>query len=212
MQPKPNIGIIGAGRLGTALARRFSKSGYSVTIVNSKAPESLSLILKVLLPDVIAKPIPELVNTSDVIVLAIPLHEYVSLDPALFEGKVVIDAMNYWPPTEGVIDAFSGDLSSSEVIQSYFADAHVVKSLNHIAYNELEQHTLPIGSKDRRAIIFAGDDAGAKQTVSDLIDTIGFDPIDAGGLREGMKFQPDTSLFNTRYNAAEAVDLLTKHT
>jgi 8-hydroxy-5-deazaflavin:NADPH oxidoreductase len=208
MESKPRIGILGAGRLGTALARRFSLSGYKVTIANSKEPQSLSLILSMLLPGVHADTIPELAKQSDVIILALPSHKYAALDPKLFADKIIIDAMNYWPPTEGVIEAFSGDLSSSEVIQLYFDRSRVVKSLNHIAYYELEQDALPMGTAHRRVVILAGDDGDARKLVGELVEAIGFDAVDVGGLRNGRKFQPDTQLFDTRYTKPEAIKLL----
>ena len=198
----PTIGIIGAGRLGTAIARQSLRAGYKVRIANSRGPESLGLMLSVLLPGAVASTADEAVMNSDVIVLAIPLNQYVSLKPELFDDKIVIDAMNYWPPTEGDIPEFMDEaVTSSEYIQRYLKGARVVKTLNHTAYNELEQHSLPVGSADRRAIALVGDDAAAKQIVEKIISDIGFDPVDLGQLSHGHKFQPDTPLFNARYTA-----------
>ncbi|MDB5160533.1 MAG: coenzyme F420-dependent oxidoreductase [Candidatus Saccharibacteria bacterium] len=200
--PKSKLGIIGSGRLGTAIARQSSKAGYEVRIANSRGPESLGLMLSVLLPGVIAGTVGGVIEQSDIIVLAIPLNQYKTLKPELFAAKVVIDAMNYWPPTEGAIKEFMNEeVTSSEYIQHYLKGAHVVKTLNHIAYNELEEHNLPAGDPKRRAMVLAGDDKEAKTVVSELIDAIGFDPVDLGELKNGKKFQPDTSLFNARYVA-----------
>ena len=199
---KPNIGIIGSGRLGTAIARQSSRAGYIVRIANSRGPESLALMLSVLLPGVIARTVEDVIAESDVIVLAIPLNQYKTLAPELFVGKIVIDAMNYWPPTEGAIEEFMNkDVTSSEYIQKYLAGARLVKTLNHIAYNELDEHTLPAGDPKRRAMVLVGDDKDAKKAVAALINDIGFDPVDLGELRSGRKFQPDTPLFNARYVA-----------
>ncbi len=200
--PKPKIGVIGSGRLGTAIARQGSKAGYEVRIANSRGPESLGLMLSVLLPGVVAGTVDEVIGQSDVIVLAIPLNQYKTLKPELFAEKIVIDAMNYWPPTEGAIEEFMNEnVTSSEYIQQYLKNARVVKTLNHIAYNELEQHHLSAGDPKRRAMVLAGDDRTAKTVVSELIDAIGFDPVDLGELKNGRKFQPDTKLFNARYLA-----------
>jgi len=204
MQNKPKIGVIGSGRLGTALARQLLKAGYEVRIANSRGPESLELLLSVLLPGAIATIVDEAVIKSDIIILAIPSHQYTSLQQDAFQGKIVVDAMNYWSPTEGVIPEFADAKGgTSEFIQSYLPAAKVVKSLNHVAYNELEEHILPKGDPKRRAIALAGDDVDAKQQVSDLIDAIGFDAVDLGALSAGKKFQPDTPLFNARYTANE---------
>jgi len=207
IKAKSRIGIIGAGRLGTAVARQALKAGYEVRIANSRGPESLRLQLSVLLPGAIGASVEDAIVSSDIILLAIPLNAYTNLPKDLFSGKIVIDAMNYWPPTEGILQEFEGG-SSSEYIQQYLADARVVKSLNHVAYNELEQHSLPSSAPDRRAVLVAGNDEDAKRQVSQFVDAIGFEPVDLGLIATGKKFQPDTKLFNLRYNKQELKKLL----
>jgi predicted dinucleotide-binding enzyme len=199
MTPKPTIGVIGAGRLGTAVARQALAVGYSVRIINSRGPDSLRLMTSVLLPKVQVASLEAVVAASDVIILAIPLNQYRTLPPALFVDKIVIDAMNYWPPTEGDIPEFMNEqVTSSEYIQQYLRGARVVKTLNHVAYNEIEEHALPARSPARRAIAIAGDDADAKEQAGQFIDALGFDVVDMGSLAQGEKFQPDTRLFNAR--------------
>jgi len=202
---KPRIGIIGAGRLGTVIARQALAAGYHVTIANSKKdPTSLRFILSVLLPEAEPASVQAVVEQSDIVVLAIPLNKYRQLQPDLFAHKLVIDAMNYWPLTEGHIAEFEDDYSSSsEYIQGYLPRATVVKSLNHVAYNEIEEHSLPEGDPDRRAILVAGDDADAKRQVREFINDLGFDSVDLGELKEGKTFQPGTKLFNTRFSAQD---------
>jgi predicted dinucleotide-binding enzyme len=202
---KPRIGIIGAGRLGTVLARQALAAGYHVTIANSKKdPTSLRFILSVLLPDAEPATVQKVVEQSDIVILAIPLDKYNQLPADLFAQKLVIDAMNYWPLTEGYIAEFEDESSSSsEYIQGYLPQATVMKSLNHVAYNEIEEHSLPKGDPDRRAILVAGDDIDAKRQVRDFIDDLGFDSVDLGELKEGKKFQPGTKLFNTRFRAQD---------
>ncbi|HEU4830782.1 MAG TPA: NAD(P)-binding domain-containing protein [Candidatus Saccharimonadales bacterium] len=209
--PKLVIGIIGAGRLGTALAKQAISAGYSVMIANSRGPASLSLMLRVLAPEAIAGDAEAVVKNSDIVILAMPLGNYKALNPELFKGKIVIDAMNYWSPTEGYIEEFADEnSSSSEYIQSYLKDSYVVKTLNHVAYNELSEHSLPPDSPDRRAVVMAGDDKNAKTTVAAFINELGFDVVDLGSLAEGKKSQPDTALFNARYTAKQAHDLAQK--
>lgn len=204
MVSKLAIGIIGAGRLGTAIARQSLAAGHTVRIANSRGPESLKLMLSVLLPNAVAAEIDVVVKESDIIVLAIPLNQYTTLSPQFFTGKVVIDAMNYWPPTEGNIPEFMDvNVSSSEYIQRYLKGAYVTKTLNHVAYNELEEHSLPSSDPKRRAVAVAGDEAGVKKQVAQFIDSLGFDVVDLGSLKEGYKFQPDTRLFNTRLSKEE---------
>ena len=116
--------------------------------------------------------------------------------------------MNYWPPTEGRIEAFDTDISSSEVLQRYFDKSTLVKSMNHIAYAELERHAFPTDSDDRRVIFLAGDSGNARKLVGELIDAIGFSVVDVGDLRYGARFQPGTPLFNAHLTKAEALKLL----
>lgn len=193
------IGIIGAGRLGTSLARLSLNNGHEVAIANSRGPESLELSTKILIPG--AKPalIEDVVLDSELIILALPFHQAIQLDKALLDGKLVIDATNYWAPVEGTIDVLdSSGLSSSEYIQQYFDTARVVKSLNHIAYNELEEHT-----GTGRVVLVASDDDDAKQRVVQFVESLGFDASNGGTLAEGLHFQPDTQLFNTRFTRDE---------
>ncbi len=202
-QMTPLLGIIGAGRLGTAVARQALRAGYSVQLANSRGPASLALPLSVLLPGAKAAELTELARTSDLIVLALPLHAYRSMSPELLAGKVVIDAMNYWSPTEGRIEEFVGSHSSSEYLQTYFSKSRLVKTLNHIAYHELEEDALPADAVNRRGLALAGDDLSAKQLVSQLINELGFEAVDLGPLARGVLFEPDTPLFNTRLSAAQ---------
>ena len=200
----PTIGVIGSGRLGTALTRLLLGAGYEVRIANSRGPESLELLLSVLLPGAIATTVDEALLKSDVIILALPAGNYRMLAADLFTGKIVIDAMNYWAPTEGVIDEFvSVNPFLLAVFQDYFKSAKAVKSLNHIAYNELEEHSRTTGDTTRRAVLMTGDDIPAKQVVGKIIDDIGFDAVDFGSLADGVTYQPDTSLFNTQVSMSD---------
>lgn len=210
MTTNPTIGIIGAGRLGTAIARQALDAGYVVRITNSRGPDTLKLMLNVLLSGAQAATLEAVVKDSDIIVLAIPLNQYKTLVPQLFAGKIVIDAMNYWPPTEGAIPEFMDEnITSSEYIQQYLKDAYVVKTLNHVAYNEIEEHSLPSAHPKRRAIAIAGNHADAKKQVEQFINSLGFDPIDLGDLSSGSKFQPDTKLFNARLMKTEIEQIAT---
>ncbi len=200
----PKIGIIGAGRLGTALARVSARSGYDVALINSRGPESLKLQLQIILPGVKAMDIHELVKWADIIILAVPLRQYRTLPLDEISGKILVDAMNYWSPVDGQVaefDAYAG--SSSELVAQTIPGARVVKTLNSIAYNELEEHALTSGDKKRRAVAVAGDDNDAKVTIGTFIDSIGFDSVDVGSLKKGVLFQPDTTLFNARLGAHE---------
>lgn len=170
------------------------RAGYEAAIANSGDLNNLTLQLSIMAPEATPAIAEDVVRGSDVIILAIPLHQYKTLKPEWFAGKIVIDAMNYWPPAEGHIAEFDGEASSSEVIAAYLPDATVVKALNHIAYGELEAD-----ASTGRAMVLAGDDNAAKKVVEQLIVDIGYDPIDLGNIQGGTRQQPDTPLFDTRY-------------
>ena len=201
-----NIGIIGAGRLGTALARAFSKTDNSVAIINSRGPESLKLQLGILLPGVEAKDIHELIQWADILILAVPLREFHSLPLAEISGKIVIDAMNYWSPIDGKITAFDEyAVSSSTVVARALPDSYVIKTLNSVAYGEIDERTLADTGEYTRAIAIAGDSEESKKIVSKIIMSIGFDPVDLGGIENGAMFQPDTKLFNVRLTKKQLI-------
>src|SRR6185437_15352354 len=122
------------------------------------------------------------VADADIVVLAIPLHRWTDVDPARLAGKVVIDAMNYWPASDGVLTAFENDATgSSEIVAGRLVGSAVVKALNHIGYHELEDRARPSGAPDRRASGLAGDDPAAVAAVAELTDRIGYDPVRLGG-------------------------------
>jgi predicted dinucleotide-binding enzyme len=152
------------------------------------------------------------VASADLVVVAVPLHKYRSVDPELLRGKVVIDAMNYWAPIDGTQDDFEAtDLTSSETIAEHLSGARLVKSLNHIGYHELEEHRLPAGDPNRRALALASDDDDAAALVSELIDRLGYDPVMAGPLVAGAAFQPGTAIFGGAHTAPELIDELARH-
>ena len=133
----PTIGILGAGRVGTALARTTIKAGYRVRIATAKPAAENALLVNIVTPGAEAVEAHE-AAASDLVVLAIPLHKYRTLNPHELAGRIVIDAMNYWAPIDGVFDDFESDpRTTSEVVEGFLLNARVVKSLNHIGYHEL---------------------------------------------------------------------------
>jgi predicted dinucleotide-binding enzyme len=203
------IGIIGAGRLGTALARALLKAGYKVSIINSRDKSSLALQVQILLPGVIAQNITELIEWSNVIILAVPLPRFKQLPLTAMSGRIIIDAMNYWAAVDGKLpefDEYAG--SSSELVARFIPNANVVKTLNSVAYGEIEEHGLPEGSEKRRGIPLAGNSDKAKQVAAEIVSAIGFDPVDIGDLKQGTQFQPDSKLFNQRYTKSQIIHII----
>jgi len=190
------IAVLGAGHVGPVIARIALDAGFEVAIATSGSPENLELITQVVMPGVEARWAAEAVRTADMVVLSIPLHRFPALDPALLAGKLVVDAMNYWAPADGVVPLFQDQrLSSSEVVQRRLTQSTVIKSLNQIAYLDLEDGRRPAGSLDRHAIGVAGDDSKAANVVGEVIDRIGYDPVLLDSLRTGRVLQPGGPVF-----------------
>jgi hypothetical protein len=199
----PTIGILGAGRVGTALARQALKAGYRVRIATAKPAAENALLVNIVTQGAEAVEAHE-AAASDLVVLATPLHKYRTLNPADLAGRVVIDAMNYWAPVDGVHDDFEADArTSSEVVAQFLPGSRIVKSLNHIGYHELEEDDRPAGDPQRRALAVAGDDPAATELVRGFINRLGYDAVDAGPLAAGRAFQPATAIFTGSYAAAE---------
>jgi predicted dinucleotide-binding enzyme len=202
------IGVLGAGRVGTAVARQALKAGYDVRIATSKPADEIALLVQIITPGAVAVPAAAAAG-SDIVVLAVPLHKYRTLNPELLAGRTVIDAMNYWAPVDGEIGDFvDDDRTSSEIIQDYLSGSDVVKTLNHIGYHDLEEDSSEPGSDGRRALALAADNNDAKTLVSGFIDRLGYDPVDAGPLTAGRGFQPGTEIFNGSHTADQLRSLL----
>ena len=198
------LGIVGAGKFGTTLARAAVAAGYDVSISGSGPADNIALTIDVLAPGAHAATTDEVVTRADVIILAVPTHRFRDLRPDLFAGKVLIDATNYWPPVDGDDPELAGaPEGTSTIVQQHFRAARVVKSLNQLGYHQLEENQRPHDAPDRIAIGAAGDDQLAVRTVMRLLDHLGFDPVDAGPLKNGVALEQDGSPIATTYSAEE---------
>lgn len=180
------IGIIGAGRIGGALAERLVGAGHEVAVSNSRGPETLASLVEGLGERGRAATVADAARFGDVVVVAIPMGRYRELPSDAVAGKVVIDANNYYPGRDGHLEELDSDrTTSSELLQAHLPGARVVKAFNAIQWMRLRDDGRPAGDPERLGIPVSGDDAEAKRTVTELIDQIGFDPVDAGTLAEG---------------------------
>jgi 8-hydroxy-5-deazaflavin:NADPH oxidoreductase len=204
-----SLGIVGAGKFGTTLARAAIGVGYDVAISGSGPAGDIALTVDVLAPGARATTTDEVVRHADVIVLAVPTHRFRELPRDLFAGKILIDAMNYWEPVDGddpeLTDARAG---TSAIVQERFPSARVVKSLNQLGYHQFEENRRPKDASDRIAIGAAGDDRLAVRKVMRLLDRLGFDPVDAGPLRNGVLLEPDGSPIATTFDADQLSKLV----
>jgi predicted dinucleotide-binding enzyme len=198
------IGFIGAGHIGSQLARLATKSGYDVVVSNSRGPETLSKLVEELGPRARAGTPSDAARAGEIVVVTIPLKSYRDVPAAPLAGKIVIDTNNYYPQRDGHIRELDDEsTTTAELLQAHLPGAKVVKAFNHIYAAELTTHGQPAGTKGRRALVVAGDDASAKATVTRLIDQFGFDTVDAGPLREGWRIQRDTPGYGPRRTAEE---------
>ena len=207
------LGIVGAGKSGTTLARAAIAAGYDVAISGSGPADDIALTVDVLAAGAHAATTDEVVRHADIIVLAVPTHRFRELPPDLFAGKILIDAMNYWQPVDGDDpELTTAPGGTSTIVQERFPSARVVKSLNQLGYHQLEETQRPTGEPDRIAIGAAGDDRLAVRKVMRLLDRLGFDPVDAGPLKNGSALEPDGSPIAATYSADQLSQLVSLRT
>ncbi|HZP49436.1 MAG TPA: NADPH-dependent F420 reductase [Vicinamibacterales bacterium] len=198
------IGFIGAGHIGSQLARLAVAHGYDVVVSNSRGPDTLAPLVAELGPHARAATAAEAAAAGDIVVVTIPLKAIGTVPVAPLRGKIVIDTNNYYPQRDGRIAELDNEsTTTAELLQRHLPESKVVKAFNHIYAAELTTHGQPKGTPNRRALVIAGDDAAAKQTVADVIDRFGFDVVDAGPLAEGWRIQRDTPGYGPRRTAEE---------
>ncbi len=198
------IGLIGAGHIGSQVARLAVRNGYDVVLSNSRGPETLAPLVAELGKHACAGTPAEAAKAGDIVVVTVPLKAYRSVPVEPLAGKVVIDTNNYYPQRDGHIPELDQEkTTTSELLQAHLPGSRVVKAFNHIHAADLTKDNQPPGTKNRRALVIAGDDPEAKKTVAHLIDQFGFDVVDAGPLREGWRIQRDTPGYGPRRTAEE---------
>src|SRR3954467_6012906 len=198
------IGIIGAGHIGSQVARLAVGHGYDVVISNSRGPETLSDLVRELGPRARAATVVEAAKAGDIVVVTIPLKHYRTVPVEPLAGKTVIDTNNYYPQRDGHIPELDNETTTtSELLQAHLPKSKVVKAFNHIYAAQLTTDGQPAGSRNRRALVIAGDDPQAKDVVTQLLDQFGFDTVDAGPLKESWRIQPGTPGYGPQHNAEE---------
>lgn len=207
------IGILGSGHIGATAARLFARAGHEVALSNSRGPASLADLVEEIdreAPGRVRATTPqEAAVFGDAVLLAVPWRKPEAWPaPAAVRGKIVIDAMNPYTATGGILDL--GASTSSEEVAKRLAGARLVKAFNTIYWEHLAAQGRPdLPLARRRAIFLAGDDVEAKRVVSRLIEEIGFAPVDTGALREGGRSQePGTPVYNRDLTQEEAVGVL----
>jgi predicted dinucleotide-binding enzyme len=198
------IGLIGAGHIGSQIARLAVANSYNVVISNSRGPETLSALVAELGPKARAATVVDAAKAGDIVVVTVPLKNYRSVPVEPLRGKIVIDTNNYYPQRDGRIPELDNEsTTTAELLQAHLPTSKVVKAFNHIYAAALTTDGQPAGTKNRRALVIAGNDHEAKATVTGLLDQFGFDTVDAGPLKEGWRIQRDTLGYGPRRTAAE---------
>ena len=198
------IGIIGAGHVGSQIARLAVANGYDVVIANSRGPETLSALIAELGPRARPATAVDAAKAGDMVVVSVPLKNYRAVPVAPLAGKIVIDTGNYYPQRDGHIPELDNEsATTSELLQAHLPTSKVVKAFNHIYAAAITTDGQPAGTKNRRALVVAGDDQEAKTIVSHLLEQFGFDTVDAGPLKEGWRIQRDTPGYGPRRTAEE---------
>lgn len=205
-----NISIIGAGHIGGTLARLLLKAGYEVAIANSRGPDSLSEIAKELGSKLHPVKVEDALTFSNIIIFSIPWRSIDSLPVYSASGKIIVDTTNPYK-SDGSYYDLGNDISSTKVIQ-HFPGAVVLKAFNTIWFMHLsEKGNVNLTVSNRRVIPVAGDDKKAKETLSKIIEEIGFGPLDTGSLKDGSRFQGIQGvLYNKDITVKEAASLIRK--
>ncbi|PZF09986.1 NADP oxidoreductase [Curtobacterium sp. MCPF17_011] len=207
------VGIIGAGKSGTAIARLALSAGYRVQIASSGTVEDTELMMQFVAPGVVTTDVEHVADGTDFVVIAVPLRRFRDLDPERFASRTVVDVMNYWPPIDGVLAEFEDtDRPSSVIVQNALPTTTVVKTFNHLGYHQMEDLATPSGTAGRIALAVAGNDERAVATVMRFVDGVGFDPVDAGPLEDSALLQPETPVFGAALDRATLTALLASRT
>ena len=198
------IGLIGAGHIGSQVARLAVAHGHHVVLSNSRGPETLAALVADLGPNARAATAVDAAKAGDIVVVTVPLKNYRDVPVEPLKGKIVIDTNNYYPQRDGHIPELDDEsTTTSELLQAHLPKSKVVKGFNHIYAAQLTTDGRPAGTDGRRALVIAGDDLDAKATVTGLLDEFGFDTVDAGALKEGWRIQRDTPGYGPRRTAEE---------
>jgi 8-hydroxy-5-deazaflavin:NADPH oxidoreductase len=205
------IGLIGSGLIGSTLARLATAAGYEVVLSNSRGPETLFDLVKEIGPKARAATAAEAAAAGDLVVVTMPFKNYLQVPVDPLTGKIVIDTNNYYFERDGhYSDVDGGSVTASELLQRHLPRSTVVKAFNSIQWEQLGSEGQPGGTPDRRALPIAGDGAGAKRQVTELINEFGFDVVDAGPLAEGWRFDRDMPAYGPRLNAQQLREALAR--
>jgi predicted dinucleotide-binding enzyme len=205
------IGIIGAGHIGSQVARKAVEHGYDVVLSNSRGPETLAALVAELGPRARATTPAEAAAAADFAVVTVPFRTLGTIPVEPLAGKIVIDTINYYWERDGHVPALdTGEATSSGLVQEHLATSKVAKGFNHIRYSEITTDGTPAGTPNRRALATASDYPEASELVTKLYDEFGFDTVNIGPLSESWRAERDRPAYVARQTAAELSENLAK--
>ena len=200
------IGIIGAGYIGSQVARAAIASGYDVVISNSRGPETLTELVEELGPKARAATSTEAGEAGDFVVVSVPLKAYADVPVAPLARKIVIDTNNYYFERDGhIAELDNGTATVSGLLQEHLPTSRVAKGFNHIKWGDITTDGTPAGTPNRRALATSSDNDDAAALVTSLFDEFGFDTVNAGPLSESWRFERDQPAYVVRQNRDELV-------
>ena len=205
------IGIIGAGHIGSQVARAAITAGYDIVISNSRGPETLADLVAELGPNARAATADEAAAAGDFALVAVPLKNYEQVPVEPLAGKIVIDANNYYFERDGHIPALDRGLdTTSGMLQRHLVDSKVAKGFNHIMAADITTDGQPTGAPDRRALATASDFEEAAELVQRFYDELGFDTVNVGPLADSWRVERDQPAYVTRQSRQQLVENLAK--
>jgi predicted dinucleotide-binding enzyme len=198
------FGIIGAGNIGSQVARLAIAQGYDVVIANSRGPETLADLVAELGPRARAATAKEAAEAADVAVVSVPLRAYGDIPVEPLAGKVVLDTNNYYWERDGHIEALDrGEATVSGLLQEHLPTSKVAKAFNHITAATITTDGSPAGTENRRALATASDHPEAADLVTRFYDAAGFDTVNVGPLSESWRVERDRPAYGPRQTAEE---------
>jgi predicted dinucleotide-binding enzyme len=207
------IGIIGAGHIGSQVARKAVDLGYDVVISNSRGPETLTELVAELGPRARAATPAEAAAAGDFAVVTVPLKSIGDIPVEALAGKIVIDTNNYYWERDGRFPALdNGEATTSGLLQEHLPTSKVAKGFNHIMAKDITTDGTPAGTENRRALATASDYLEASDLVTELYDEFGFDTVNIGPLSESWRVERARPAYVIRQNAAELKENLAKAT
>jgi predicted dinucleotide-binding enzyme len=205
------IGIIGAGNIGSQVARAAIAAGYDVVLSNSRGPETLTELVAELGPKARAATAEEAAAAADFAVVTVPLKNYEQVPVEPLAGKIVIDTNNYYFERDGHFTALDRGLDTvSGMLQRHLVDSKVAKGFNHIMAQDITTDGKPAGADDRRALATSSDFEEAAELVQNLYDELGFDTVNVGPLADSWRVERDQPAYVVRQNRQELVENLAK--